>query len=145
RYAPTGDQPRDHSATFFDYQRQYLQELIHLYPHDPIAPRAKSLLEGSNVPMQMRPEMLIYDFLYDNSEVKSESLVGLATSYFASGIGQLYMRSGWAHDATWVNLTAGPYTESHAHQDQGSIMIYKDGWLGYDGVVDSQSGIIQDT
>ena len=47
-----------------------------------------------------------------------------------SGIGQLYARSGWDTHATWVNLIAGPYTESHAHQDQGSLMIYKDGWLG---------------
>jgi hypothetical protein len=55
RFAPTGDQPRDATATFFDYQRQYLQELIQLYPNDVVAPSAKTLLASSNVPMQMRP------------------------------------------------------------------------------------------
>jgi hypothetical protein len=144
-FAPTGDQPRDKTATFFDYQRQYLQELIQLYPHDDVSPRAKALLDGSNVQMQMRPEMLWADFLYDNGAVTSTSLDGLGTSYYASGIGELYTRSGWDHGATWVNLIAGAYTESHAHQDQGSIMIYKEGWLGYDGVIDSSNGIIQET
>ena len=51
------------------------------------------------------------------------------------------MRSDWDKAATWVNLIAGPYTESHAHQDQGSLMIYKGGWLAYDAVMDSHSGL----
>ena len=145
RFAPTGDQPRDETATFFDYQRQYLQELVQLYPHDAVAPRAKALLAASNVPQQMRPEMLVYDFLYDNADVTATALDGFAKDYYAPGIGELYMRSGWERDATWVNLIAGPYTESHAHQDQGSLLLYKEGWLGYDGVIDSSNGIIQET
>jgi hypothetical protein len=55
------------------------------------------------------------------------------------------MRSDWTKTATWVNLIAGPYTESHAHQDQGSLMIYKGGWLAYDANVDSHSSLNQDT
>jgi hypothetical protein len=38
---------------------------------------------------------------------------------------------------------SGSFTQSHAHQDQGSLMIYKDGWLAYDAVVDSKSGLTQ--
>jgi hypothetical protein len=38
----------------------------------------------------------------------------------------------------------GPYTESHAHQDQGALIIYKDGYLAYDPVIDSHSGLPQD-
>ncbi|MDQ3297590.1 MAG: hypothetical protein M3619_13450, partial [Myxococcota bacterium] len=37
-----------------------------------------------------------------------------------------------------------PYTQSHAHQDQGSIMIYKGGWLAYDPNIDSRSGLRQE-
>src|SRR5262249_6441871 len=66
-------------------------------------------------------------------------------SYYASGIGELYMRSGWDSHATWVNLIAGPYTQSHAHQDQGSLLVYKDGWLAWDAVIDSHSGLTQET
>ena len=32
RFAPTGDQSRDSTASMFDYQRYYLEELIRLYP-----------------------------------------------------------------------------------------------------------------
>ena len=145
RFAPTGDQPRDMTAAFFEYQRNYLQELVQLYPNDPQAGRAKAMLDASSLPTHMRPEMYVYDFLYDNATVTAKPLDGLGTNYYASGIGQVYSRSGWDKSATWMNFTAGAYTESHAHQDQGQLMIYKGGWLAYDGVIDSANGIIQET
>jgi hypothetical protein len=143
RVAPTGDQSRDSTASFFDYHRQYLQELVALFPTDPVAPRAQAMLAASSVPMMGQQFMYAYDFLYENASVTPTMLDGLGTAYYAPGIGELYARSGWDTHATWVNLIAGPYTQSHAHQDQGSLMIYKDGWLAYDPVVDSHSGLTQ--
>jgi hypothetical protein len=145
RFAPTGDQPRDMTATFFDYQRHYLQELVAMYPNDALAPRAKAMLDASTLPVMARAELLVYDFLYPMDDVTAEPLAGLGTSYYASGIGHVYSRSSWERDATWVNLIGGAYTQSHAHQDQGSLLIYKDGWLAYDAVINSQNGIIQET
>lgn len=146
RFVPTGDQPRDKNAEFFDYQRNYLQELVDMYPNDLVAGRAKALLSASNLPQMMRPEMLAFDFLYDNDGVAEQPLSGMATDYYASGIGHIYSRSSWDdRDATWFNFNAGAYTESHAHQDQGAFMIYKGGWLAGDGVFGSSNGIIQDT
>ena len=142
RVAPAGDQSRDSAAKFFDYHRAYLQELVALFPNDPMAQKAKQLLASSTVPAMTQSFMLVYDFLYDMDDVTASPMGG-STTYHAAGIGQLYMRSGWDKNATWVNFTAGPYTQSHAHQDQGSLMIYKDGWLAYDPVVDSRSGIDQ--
>ena len=144
RFAPTGDQSRDSTASFFDYQRHYLQELIQMFPGDRLAPRAKTLLQASSLPTMSSGFMAVDDFLYDNASVTAQP-VDLNTTYYASGIGELYARSGWDTHATWVNLIAGPYTEDHAHQDQGSLMIYKDGWLAYDSVIDSHSGLTQDT
>jgi hypothetical protein len=145
RIAPTGDQSRDSTAAFFDYHRNYLQELIQEYSTDTLAKRAKSQLQASSLPQMGSQFMLAYDFLYDNSMVVAQPIDGLNTTYYASGIGELYTRSGWDAHATWVNLIAGPYTQSHAHQDQGSLMIYKDGWLAYDSVIDSHSGLPQET
>jgi hypothetical protein len=145
RFAPTGDQSRDSTAMLFDYHRNYLQELVAMFPNDPLAARAKGLLAASSVPAMGQSFMVAYDFLYDNSMVTEQPLTGLGTTYYAPGIGELYSRSGWDKHATWVNMIAGPYTESHAHQDQGSLMIYKDGWLAYDPVVDSRSGLDQAT
>ena len=145
RFAPTGDQSRDSTAQLFDYHRSYLQDLIALYPTDPVAPRAQALLAGSSLPEMSSEFNYVYDFLYANRNVTATSLEGLGTAYHAPGIGEVYARSGWDKHATWVNLIAGPYTQSHAHQDQGSLMIYKDGWLAYDVVVDSHSGLPQET
>jgi hypothetical protein len=145
RIAPTGDQSRDSTAMFFDYHRNYLQELIQQFPSDTLAKRAKTQLAASSLPTMSSGFMIAYDFLYDNSAVTAQPVDGLNTTYYASGIGELYARSGWDAHATWVNMIAGPYTQSHAHQDQGSLMIYKDGWLAYDSVIDSHSGLPQET
>ncbi|CAN5308489.1 hypothetical protein BH11MYX1_BH11MYX1_08800 [soil metagenome] len=145
RIAPTGDQSRDSTAAFFDYHRQYLQELVTMFPNDTLAPRAQALLAASSVPKMDRAFMAVDDFLYANNDVTASTLDGLNTTYYAPGIGELYTRSSWDKHATWVNLIAGPYTQSHAHQDQGSLMLYKDGWLSYDAGVDSHSGLRQET
>jgi hypothetical protein len=144
RFAPTGDQSRDSTAAMFDYQRAYLQELVALYPTDPASPRALTMLATSSVPAMTQAFNYWGDFLYD-STATPQPLAGLSTTRYASGIGQLYMRSSWDKNATWVNLIAGPYTQSHAHQDQGSLMIYKEGWLAYDAVIPSRSGLRQET
>ncbi|HEY5946710.1 MAG TPA: hypothetical protein VIV40_14505 [Kofleriaceae bacterium] len=144
-FVPTGDQPRDMTAAFFDYQRQYLQELIAMYPTDSLAPRAKAMLDASTLPKMARAELVVYDFLYPNDNVAAQPMTGLGTDYYASGIGHIYSRSSWDTNATWLNLIGGAYTQSHAHQDQGSLMIYKEGWLAYDAVINSENGIIQET
>ncbi len=144
RFAPTGDQSRDSTASMFDYQRNYLQELVHLFSTDPLAPRAATLLADCSVPQMSSGFMAVDDFLYENSDVTTGSMDG-GLAYYAPGIGELYARSGWDTHATWMNLIAGPYTEGHAHQDQGSLLIYKDGWLAYDAVIDSHSGLRQET
>jgi hypothetical protein len=145
RVAPTGDLSRDSTAAFFDYHRNYLQELIHVFAGDTLAQRAKSQLAASSVPAMGNGFMLAFDFLYDDTAVAPQPMDALNTTYYAPGIGELYARSSWDAHATWVNLIAGPYTQSHAHQDQGSLMIYKDGWLAYDAVIDSHSGLTQET
>jgi hypothetical protein len=145
RVAPTGDLSRDSTAAFFDYHRNYLQELIQEFPTDLLAQRAKSQLAASSVPAMGSSFMFAYDLMYDNSNVTAKPIDGLNTTYYAPGIGELYTRSSWDTHATWVNLIAGPYTQSHAHQDQGSLLIYKDGWLAYDAVIESHSGLTQET
>jgi hypothetical protein len=145
RFAPTGDQSRDSTASFFDYHRSYLQDLIALYPSDPVSPHAQALLAASSLPKMSSEFMYVSDFIYANTNVPTTKLDGLGTAYYAPGIGELYARSSWDKTATWINLIAGPYTQSHAHQDQGSLMVYKEEWLAYDAVIASHSGIRQET
>ncbi|MBX3155493.1 MAG: hypothetical protein KF773_05810 [Deltaproteobacteria bacterium] len=145
RVAPTGDHARDSTAALFDYHRSYLQILIALFPKDPLAARARTLLDASSVPQMQSGFMVAYDFLYDASGVAGAPLASLDVAYHAPGIGQVYVRSDWTKSATWLNFTAGPYTESHAHEDQGAILLYKGGWLAHDAVVHSRSGLPQAT
>ncbi len=143
RTAPIGDQSRDSTASFFDYHRMYLQELVRLFPNDSLVGPALALLQNCSVPAMTEEFMYAYDFILA-SDGTPTTLAGLGTTYYASGTGQFYSRSGWDTHATWINTNAGPYTESHAHQDQGALMIYKDGWLAYDPVIDSLSGLPQE-
>ncbi|MBV8758699.1 MAG: hypothetical protein JO257_15540, partial [Deltaproteobacteria bacterium] len=62
RVAPTGDQSRDSTASFFDYHRSYLQELVALFPTDPVAPKAAALLAACSVPKMTEQFMYAYDF-----------------------------------------------------------------------------------
>jgi hypothetical protein len=87
--------------------------------------------------------MIVEDFLYADLTATQAPLTGLNTAYHGSGTGQLYARSSWATDATWLNFTAGPYTESHAHRDQGAFLLYRTDWMAYDPNYHSHSGIQQ--
>jgi hypothetical protein len=144
--APTGDHSRDSTGALFDYDRNYMLVLTNLYDTDPIAPYAKWMLENCSVRQMSQGFMYVSEFLYDDPSVTAApSLDALGPAYYAQGIGQLYARSSWATDATWLNFIAGAYTESHAHQDQGSLTVYKGAYLAYDPVIDSHSGLPQAT
>jgi hypothetical protein len=145
RVAPTGDQSRDSTASFFDYHRDYFQQLMASFPTDSLAARAKYLIANSSVKTMGNGFMVVQDFLNDSPSIPTTPLTGLNTVYQAKGIGEIYARSGWDTAATWINLIAGPYTQSHAHQDQGSLMIFKGGWLAYDANINSHSGLAQAT
>ena len=146
RFAPTGDQSRDSTASLFDYHRDYLQTLAYMFKNDPLAGPIQTYLATSSVPKMTEQFDYVVDFLYDSaaSGTAPTSLDTLGTAYYAPGIGELYARSGWDQDASWINMIAGPYTETHAHHDQGSLMVYRGEWLAYDEVVDSTSGIRQE-
>ena len=144
RLAPTGDHARDSTAAFFDYHRQYLQVLMALFPEERLAGTAKSLLAASSVPRMTQGFMAYSDFLYESPSLPVRPLADLATTYWGSGTGQLSMRAAWSPSATYANFICGPYTESHAHRDQGSFVLYKGAWLAYDANIDSHSGIEQE-
>ena len=144
RLAPTGDHARDSTGALFDYHREYLLVLMALFPDEPLSGVARTLLEGSSVPQMKNSFMYYVDFLYAQPQIKARPLAELSTTYWGSGTGQLMMRSSWEPSATYANFICGPYTESHAHRDQGSFVIYKGTWLATDSNVFSRSGIEQD-
>ncbi len=141
RVAPVGDHARDSSAALFDYHRKYVQILAHLYKGTAAAAAAVTYLDDCSVPRMTKQYMFAYDFLYDDPSAPSAPLSTLYPAYHGAGTGQISVRSSWSRDATWVHFIAGPYTESHAHRDQGSILLFKREWLAYDQNIASHSGI----
>ncbi len=141
RIAPIGDHSRDSTAQLFDYHRHYLQTLSYLFSGDAMVPPAKFFLSHSSVPEMGEVYNYVYDFLYGTPDIAEQPMDGLGRAFHGTGTGQLYARSSWDPGATWLSLIAGPYTESHAHHDQGSFMIFKEGWLAQDANLDSTSGL----
>lgn len=65
--------------------------------------------------------------------------------YHGDGTGQLFARTGWDTGAMWLNFTAGPFEQSHAHQDQGNFTLFEGDWLAVTENIWTHSGIVQET
>lgn len=137
--APIGDHPRDETAAFYDYHRHELLALASLNAGKPIARNLRDFLAASTRPQMGDRFNWVYDVLYDDVETTSAAVMN--TDYFAPGTGHFYSRSGWNTNATWLTVLAGAYTESHAHPDPLSIMLFKNGWLVGDANQASRSGL----
>lgn len=141
---PTGDHARDSSAALFDYHRDYLQILATLYDGERMAKVSRGLLAASSVPEMEQGFMFYSDFLFGGGTAPAtEPPAVLATAFHGPGTGQIMTRSSWNADATYLNILCGPYTESHAHRDQGSFVLYRGAWLASDSQLLSHSGIEQ--
>lgn len=139
RIAPIGDHARDSTATFYDYQRESLLALSTLYRGTPMARRARSELALSSVPVMSDSFNIVYDYFYGGADAGVAA--NLNTAYRGAGTGHLFVRSAWTVNATWLGFLAGPYTESHAHPDGLSLLLFKNGWLVNDANMQSHSGL----
>jgi len=144
RIAPTGDHARDEQALLFDYHRDYLQKLAMLFPDERISGVVKTLLGQSSVRQMSQHFMRYSDYIYDMVAITPRPLTELSTAYWASGTGSFSMRDDWTTTAAYANFICGPLTESHAHKDQGSFVLFKGTWLAYDANMDGRSGIEQE-
>ena len=75
----------------------------------------------------------LFDLLYWSPEVRRERPAAL--SYREPTLGQVFVRSDWTDDATWVSFNAGPHLDTHQHYDAGNLTIFR----GVDLLVDSGS------
>jgi hypothetical protein len=144
RLAPIGDHARDSTAALFDYHRDYLLVDGALYPDDEVTLASRSMLAASTVPEMGQGFMTFSDFLHDPSGLPTAAESTLYPAYHAIGTGHVFARTSWDEDATWLGFISGPYTQSHAHHDQGSFLLHRGDHLAYDANVESHSGIRQE-
>ncbi|MGH8062626.1 MAG: hypothetical protein ACREO7_11525, partial [Pseudoxanthomonas sp.] len=141
RFAPIGDQSRNSVPELYDYQRRLMLEARQL-TQDPTALDASAWWLGAiSVPRMTSGFNSRYDLLDSGSNGHPPS----ALSHYAVGTGHLFARTGWDTDAMWVAFVAGPFNESHAHQDQGSFTLFAHDWLTVTENIWSHSGIQQGT
>ncbi len=141
RFAPIGDQSRNSVPELFDYHRRLMLEARQL-AKDPAA-RAMASWWLDNISVQQMSQG--FNSRYDLLDAGEGGAPPTALHYHAEGTGHLFARTGWDDDAMWLSFVAGPYMESHAHQDQGAFTLFAGDWLAVTENIWSHSGIQQGT
>jgi Heparinase II/III-like protein len=141
RTAAIGDQARVSEPVIYDYHRALMLE-AHDMTADPAARGIASWWLHSISVQAMQSGFNFREDLLPPGPGGSPP-AGLVHHFTATG--HLFARSGWDPDAMWLEFDAGPYVQSHAHQDQGSFTLYRDGWLAVTENIWSHSGIQQGT
>lgn len=140
RFAPIGDQSRSSVPELYDYHRRVVLEARQLSQDE--GNRALASWWLDNISLQ---EMSGFNSLA--ALLPSGEAAGAPTSLYhhATGTGHLFARSGWDRDAMWLAVVAGPYNESHAHQEHGGFTLFARDWLAVSQNIWSHSGIQQGT
>jgi hypothetical protein len=142
RFAPYGDQSRNSNPEFYDYHRHLLLEARYLTNNAAARDLASWWINHNSV-QQMSSAFNYRDDLLPPGT--SSTLPNAPLIYHATGIGHLFARTSWETGATWLSFSAGAYTQSHAHQDQGSFTLFSGDWLAVTENIWSHSGIQQGT
>lgn len=140
--APIGDLLPDTAGALNDRHRLWVQRLVHLFPSHPVARQAKRWLLNPALPRMTGEPSFFADFLYANTEVNpAPDLRALNTAYLAEGAGHIFVRNRWDADAVWLTFIVGARTEVRSHRDQGSLTLFRNGWLAQDQNIGSRSGL----
>lgn len=141
RVAAIGDQSRVSEPVIYDYHRHLMLE-ARAVTSDATAKSAASWWLHSISDQDMESGF------NDRHNLLSAGPAGsppAALTYYAPGTGQLFSRTGWDTGAMWLQFAAGPYMQSHAHQDQGSFTLFQGDWLAVTENIWTHSGIQQGT
>jgi hypothetical protein len=68
-------------------------------------------------------EWSLYDVLFWSPDVPPAAPSAL--SYREPSLGQVFARSDWSDDATWMSFNAGPHLDTHQHYDAGNLTIFR--------------------
>jgi hypothetical protein len=142
RFAPIGDQSRNSIPELYDYHRRLVLEARALSRDAPSQALASWWLHRISMTQMSNGFNTGHDLL---SAGDAKAPAPEALFHHAAGTGHLFARSGWDRDAMWLAFIAGPYNESHAHQEQGGFTLFARDWLTVSENIWSHSGIQQGT
>ncbi|HEV8630220.1 MAG TPA: hypothetical protein VGV61_07880, partial [Thermoanaerobaculia bacterium] len=141
RYAPIGDLARESYPWLFDYHRNLVLQARAMAGAAPQSGRAAWWLHQIAVGQMQHG----FNFRDDLLPAGTTQVAPAALHYHATGVGALFARTSWATNALWLSFVAGPYLESHAHQDQGAFNLFQGDWLAVTENIWTHSGIEQGT
>src|SRR5690606_2920733 len=141
RFAPLGDQSRNSVPELYDYHRRLVLEARALTTDTGPRETAAWWLREISVPEMSSG----FNFRHDLLPAGDAKAPPAGLIHHRKGTVRLFARTGWDDDAMWVAIVAGPYEESHAHQDQGGFTLFADDWLAATENIWSHSGIQQGT
>ncbi len=138
-FAPAGDLSRDSIPHVYDYQVNLVREAAMDAPNTRLANNALWWIrENKGVPETMVSRFNLRDALL---RPEGTPVAPTALSYRSPAVGELFARSAWQEDATWLQFIAGPYDQSHAHEEQGAFTFYRNNWLAVTSNIWSRSGL----
>jgi hypothetical protein len=143
-FAPVGDQSRVSEPLLFDYHANLVREAILADPGSPEAQRGEWWLHQivPTVPLDLTQSFKTrWALLAPAAKEPQQAPDPTALFYSAPGVGQLFARSSWNKTASWLQFTAGPYDQGHAHMDQGGFTFYRNTWLTAPALIWSHSGL----
>ncbi len=141
RFAPIGDQSRESYPALFDYHRALMLEARAAITDAAAQQRASGWLSRISVPRMQYG----FNFRYDLLPAGGSGTIPTPLHYHATGTGNLFARTSWAADAMWLHFIAGPYDQSHAHQEQGGFTLFARDFLAVTENIFSHSGLQQGT
>ena len=141
RTAGIGDQSRVSEPLIYDYHRTLMLEAR----NETLDAEAKSNASWwlDNISVQQMTSGFNYRF--DMLPAGEGGAPPSSLTHYAEATGHLWSRTSWDRNAMWMEFDAGPYLQSHAHQDQGSFTLYQNTWLSVTENIWSHSGIQQGT
>jgi len=141
RVAAIGDQSRVSEPVIYDYHRHLMLEARNV-TSDATAKSAATWWLHAISDQDMQSS---FNYRHNLLPAGSGGAPPAALTYHATGTGQLFSRTGWDTGAMWLQFAAGPYVQSHAHQDQGSFTLFEGNWLAVTENIWTHSGIQQGT
>ena len=105
------------------YHRATVLLLGKRFPGAPAAREAYWAVNRAETSKTFAREWSLFDVLFWSPEVQPAPPTAL--SYREVSLGQVFARSDWTDDATWMSFNAGPHLDTHQHYDAGNLTIFR--------------------
>jgi hypothetical protein len=99
--------------------------IVALKSGDPLAKNARGLAKLAKAGKENDVAMAWLEALAEDPSQESIDPRKGETSYFARGTGEVFGRTDWSTNASWVSLQSGPVFSDHQHADQGHFEVVR--------------------